>query len=137
MAGYLFLLSEHSIIADLVKDGAYSTNMTNPTNGIWSAAMEGTIADYATMKEGDNVYFFSKRKIYGIGEIVKINNAGFLQNFPEAILPINAHVRPHAQNANDTYPLPVADKLTGLTDYTKHCFWINASYVRDEIYLKN
>lgn len=47
-----------------------------------------------------------------------------------------SHVRPHARNAEDTYYLPVKDKLTGLTSYTKHCFWLNASYVRDEIYLK-
>ena len=47
-----------------------------------------------------------------------------------------SHVRPHARNAADTYELPVADKLTGLTEYTKHCFWLNASYVKDEIYLK-
>jgi len=47
-----------------------------------------------------------------------------------------SHVRPHAQNRDDTYPLPTQDKKTGLTDYTKHCFWLNASYVRDEIYLK-
>ena len=47
-----------------------------------------------------------------------------------------SHVRPHAQNRDDTYPLPSPDKKTGLTDYTKHCFWLNASYVRDEIYLK-
>ncbi len=47
-----------------------------------------------------------------------------------------SHVRPHAQNANDTYPLPVVDELTGWTSYTKHGFWLNASYVRDEIFLK-
>ncbi|VEE06096.1 Type-2 restriction enzyme Sau3AI [Neisseria animalis] len=47
------------------------------------------------------------------------------------------HVRPHARNAADTYPLPKADVLTRLTSYTKHCFWLNAEYVRDEIYLKN
>ncbi|MBP92639.1 MAG: DNA mismatch repair protein, partial [Flavobacteriaceae bacterium] len=47
-----------------------------------------------------------------------------------------SHVRPHARNAADTYELPIADKLTGLTEYTKHCFWLNASYVKDEIYLK-
>ena len=48
-----------------------------------------------------------------------------------------SHVRPHARNAADTYDLPVADKLTGLRhEYTKHCFWLNASYVKDEIYLK-
>jgi len=45
-----------------------------------------------------------------------------------------SHVRPHANNAADTYKLPVADKLTGAKEYTKHCFWLNASYVRDEIY---
>ncbi|MGB5665585.1 MAG: hypothetical protein WBM53_01965 [Maribacter sp.] len=47
-----------------------------------------------------------------------------------------SHVRPHATNKDDTYPLPVADELTGLLDYTKHCFWLNSSYVKDEIYLK-
>mgnify|MGYP002395785925 CR=1 FL=1 len=46
-----------------------------------------------------------------------------------------SHVRPHAKNNADTYPLPVADKLTGLMVYTKHCFWLNAGYVRDAIYL--
>lgn len=47
-----------------------------------------------------------------------------------------SHVRPHATNAADTYNLPVADKLTGSTKYTKHCFWLNASYVKTEIYEK-
>ncbi len=47
-----------------------------------------------------------------------------------------SHVRPHAQNADDTYPLPVPDQLTGLKNYTKHCFWLNARYVKDEIYEK-
>ena len=39
------------------------------------------------------------------------------------------HVRPHAIDSNDTYELPVADKLTGATEYTKHCFWINSTYI--------
>ena len=39
------------------------------------------------------------------------------------------HVRPHARDAQDTFKLPVADKLTGLEEYTKHCFWINSSYI--------
>ena len=46
-----------------------------------------------------------------------------------------SHVRPHAKNKEDSYPLPIPDKLTGLTSYTKHCFWLNASYVRNRIYL--
>lgn len=47
-----------------------------------------------------------------------------------------SHVRPHAQNASDTFPLPVPDKLTNAKEYTKHCFWLNNDYVLNEIYLK-
>ena len=48
-----------------------------------------------------------------------------------------SHVRPHAKNSLDTYELPIADKKTKLTEYTKHCFWLNKEYVRDEIYLRS
>lgn len=57
-------------------------------------------------------------------------------NFPNKSFNAVSHVRPHASNSNDTYPLPVKDKLTQATDYTKHCFWLNNTYVRDEIYYK-
>lgn len=39
------------------------------------------------------------------------------------------HVRPHARDANDTCPLPVREKTTGEDAYTKHCFWLNSSYL--------
>jgi len=39
-----------------------------------------------------------------------------------------------AKNANDTYELPTPDKVTSATSYTKHCFWLNASYVKYIIY---
>ncbi len=72
------------------------------------------------------------------GEIVKkVTSKGVRKTyFPKKTENRISHVRPHAKNAADTYELPVADKLTGLTEYTKHCFWLNASYVKDEIYLK-
>lgn len=57
-------------------------------------------------------------------------------NFPNKEFSKISHVRPHAINALDTYPLPIKDKLTKRKEYTKHCFWLNNSYVRDEIYLK-
>ncbi len=57
-------------------------------------------------------------------------------NFPSKKFSSISHVRPHATNANDTYPLPKKDKLTKENKYTKHCFWLNNSYIRDEIYLK-
>lgn len=72
------------------------------------------------------------------GEIVKeVTNKGIRKTFfPKKSQNRISHVRPHARNAADTYDLPIPDKLTGLTTYTKHCFWLNAKYVRDEIYLK-
>lgn len=57
-------------------------------------------------------------------------------NFPNKGFSTISHVRPHATNALDTYLLPKKDKLTKQTEYTKHCFWLNNSYVRDEIFLK-
>lgn len=57
-------------------------------------------------------------------------------NFPKKTENRISHVRPHAQNKQDTYELPTAEKFTGENEYTKHCFWLNASYVRDEIYKK-
>lgn len=57
-------------------------------------------------------------------------------NFPNKEFSNISHVRPHATNALDTYPLPKKDKLTKQMEYTKHCFWLNNSYIRDEIYLK-
>lgn len=72
------------------------------------------------------------------GEIIKaVTDKGIRKTFfPKKTGNRISHVRPHARNAADTYELPVADKLTGQTEFTKHCFWLNASYVRDEIYLK-
>ncbi|CAM1365352.1 DNA mismatch repair protein MutH [Tenacibaculum sediminilitoris] len=72
------------------------------------------------------------------GEIVKeVTKKGIRKTyFPKKTKNRISHVRPHARNAEDTYDLPVADKLTGLTEFTKHCFWLNASYVKDEIYEK-
>ena len=72
------------------------------------------------------------------GEIVKaITDNGVRKTyFPKKTENRISHVRPHARNAADTFDLPIADKLTGLTKYTKHCFWLNASYVKNEIYLQ-
>ena len=41
------------------------------------------------------------------------------------------HVRPHGRDSRDTIPLPIADNLTGLTEYTKQCFWLNNKYLED------
>lgn len=72
------------------------------------------------------------------GSIVKeIKGGRRYTHFPTKAFSTVAHVRPHALNADDTYPLPVPDRQTGLTAYTKHCFWLNNDFIRDEIYLKS
>ena len=91
---------------------------------------------YADMEKAKEVWQKTK-EIISEGNIVKeIKNKVRFTNFPGKRFSNVSHVRPHALNAKDTYPLPVTDKVTNQKKYTKHCFWLNNTYVRDEIYLK-
>ncbi len=65
------------------------------------------------------------------GNIVKeIDERGNrVTNFPGMKDSKYMHVRPHARDASDTFELPVPDRLTGASEYTKQCFWINSSYL--------
>ncbi|MDP2188337.1 MAG: Sau3AI family type II restriction endonuclease [Sphingobacteriaceae bacterium] len=56
-------------------------------------------------------------------------------NFPKISDSRICHVRPHGRDSTETYPLPVQDKKLNEMEYTKQCFWLNNTYVRDEIYL--
>ncbi len=86
--------------------------------------------------EAEKVWAKTK-EIVSKGKIVKeIVGTTRYTNFPNKSFNSVSHVRPHATNAADTYPLPTKDKLTKVKEYTKHCFWLNNTYVRDEIYLK-
>jgi DNA mismatch repair protein MutH len=73
------------------------------------------------------------------GDIVEsITNKGIRKTFfPNKKYNLVSHVRPHAKNKYDCFELPFPDKLTKVKEYTKHCFWLNASYIKDEVYLKN
>lgn len=86
MAGYMFTLDSEQALRECIAEGLYSTVMSNP-KGRWGNPAEGTFADYATMQPGDNVYFFIKRRIYGIGEIVDVGTGCCFQNFPGASEP--------------------------------------------------
>lgn len=91
---------------------------------------------YADLLEVEKVWLEAKR-VVNAGEIVKfVKNNKRYTNFPSKKFNIVSHVRPHANNATDTYPLPTQDLTTGALAYTKHCFWLNNSYIRDEVYLK-
>ena len=91
---------------------------------------------YADILQAEKVWEETKN-IVSKGKIVRKVIKGIrYTNFPDKSFNPVSHVRPHATNAADTYPLPKKDKLTKAKEYTKHCFWLNNTYVRDEIYLK-
>ncbi len=96
---------------------------------------------YSDLIEVEKVWSKTKQ-IVEKGEIVKeikTNKKGKqirLTNFPGKKFSSISHVRPHATNALDTYKLPEKDELTNQNEYTKHCFWLNNTYVKNQIYLK-
>ena len=96
---------------------------------------------YLDILEAEKVWAKTK-EIVTKGEIVKeikTNKNGKeirFTNFPSKKFSSVSHVRPHAKDASDTFELPKKDKLTKQNEYTKHCFWLNNTYVKNEIYLK-
>lgn len=92
---------------------------------------------FGDIKKAKHVWEKTKQIILDGNVVAEVTSKGIRKtNFPNTKFNYIAHVRPHAQNANDTLPLPFNDKLTGLAAYTKHCFWLNSTYIRDEIFMK-
>jgi len=91
---------------------------------------------YADILEAEKVWTKTKEIVLKGKIVKKVIGTTRYTNFPNKSFNSVSHVRPHALNAADTYPLPKKDKLTKAIEYTKHCFWLNNTYVRDEIYLK-
>lgn len=60
-------MAKEQALEACIRNGIYSAK----TSGSGSAFI-GTLADYLGMKAGDNIYFFSDRKIYGIGVLKNI-----------------------------------------------------------------
>lgn len=90
MAGYLFGLDSEESLVRCIENGAYATKLPMPrNNNTWSAPVEGTFSDYASMKEGDNVFFFIDRKIYGVGKLKNIDGDCKYLNYPSSNLPVN------------------------------------------------
>lgn len=71
------------------------------------------------------------KKVLMSGEVVKkVKNGKTQYNFPGLSYNSVAHVRPHGKNKNDVCELPIKDKLTGASSITKHCFWLNNTYIK-------
>jgi len=66
-------------------------------------------------------------KVLQDGLRVNVINGVRYNNFPKASENRVSHVRPHAQNAADTYELPDGRQ------YPKQCFWLNNSYILSQI----
>ena len=69
------------------------------------------------VRNGDAFYFDANRKIKDRFPKEKRDNNGV------------CHVRPHARIGADHYTLPVPDKITNITSYTKQSFWFNKDFV--------
>jgi DNA mismatch repair endonuclease MutH len=58
---------------------------------------------------------------------IEVINGKKTNNFPKASENRVSHVRPHAQNAQDTFELPDGRQ------YPKQCFWLNNSYIYEQL----
>lgn len=92
---------------------------------------------YEDIIEAKKVWRHTRRLVKSGTIVQKVNTNGtrktnFLGKNDNRV----SHVRPHAKNSADTYPLPKRDVVTQAKEYTKYCFWLNNDYIRDEIYLK-
>jgi DNA mismatch repair protein MutH len=75
-------------------------------------------------------------KLIATGEALYFNKKGIvLDKFPKEKRNSNGvcHIRPHASKAVNVFQLPVTDKATGKTAYTKQCFWFNKEFVMKEM----
>ena len=85
MAGYVFAIGDVDpveVIKKCVETGVYSTNI----NTLSSNPFEGTLTDYISMRPGDNIYFFCRRKYYGVGELVSVGDDCKYCNYPDSTL---------------------------------------------------
>lgn len=87
MAGFIISVSKESNLEKLISNGTYSSivphEFTSPRTKIVAYS---TLADYFSMKEGDNVYFLKERKIYGVGKIIQKNESCFFENYTNSTM---------------------------------------------------
>lgn len=93
MAGFMIFVGADTdahaaqLLEQTATSGVYGARLRPPANGRWRESQEGTFADYATIRAGDSIFFFSRRKIYGIGKAVEVGGDCKYLNFPDASLP--------------------------------------------------
>ena len=113
---YMFFVFKKSK-DDYIFKGIKLWNM--PEKDIETFVMDMWKDTYNTIKTGNIIRYIKDGKR-------KTNFTGMSENEV-------CHVRPHGRDAKDTFKLPVKDKLTGATEYTKQCFWINNKYIEKQL----
>ena len=73
-----------------------------------------------------SVWEKTKKVIIDGLKVTKVNGVN-QSNLPKASENPVCHVRPHGQNAKDTYELPDG------RSYPKQCFWLNNSYILSQL----
>ena len=94
MEGYLFSVDSNTSIEDVITKGVYMTLMS-PS---WKRETEATLGDYATLQAGDNVYFFQKRNVYGIGKVIEVKpSVVVFENRPDVTTGCACHGKPEEE----------------------------------------
>lgn len=78
------------------------------------------------LNECKTIFEKTKKVIFEGVKVTKFGNK-YINNFPKQRESKVMHVRPHAVNRLDTYPLPNGTQLT------KQCFWLNRKYIESII----
>lgn len=95
MAGFVFTIGSvagQDVIAKVVHDGNYAVRVLSDKKSdgsqrnsrSWKDIAASVLADYCSMKAGDNVYFLSDRCVYGVGVLVNIQGECKYNNYPSA-----------------------------------------------------
>lgn len=84
MAGFFIVFDSHESMVATMQSGVYSSLMKEGRSNAWFRTAEATLADYASMREGDALYFFSNRRVYGRGRLVRVHGSCRRQNYPRS-----------------------------------------------------
>lgn len=96
MAGFIFsIYKEENIegVKKCIKQGIYASKVPNDklsskenenSSNKSKQVMAAVLADYCSMQAGDNVYFLSDRRIYGVGKLVNVGPDCKYKNYLDA-----------------------------------------------------
>lgn len=90
MAGFIFSIANSDGVAGVaacIRDGLFSARVPSDLDSSKARQVVASVlCDYLSMCPGDNVYFLSKRKIYGVGKLKAVDESDncILKNYPSA-----------------------------------------------------